>query len=80
MNVCGYFYKWFSQIETNSFRISAGIFVSICDIFSILQNPVGYRNDFEVKVAGNVYAHEAITKDLCLSVFLWGVFTKNQGG
>ena len=30
-----------------------------------------YRDDFEVKVDGNVYAFDSSTIDLCLSIFWW---------
>lgn len=39
-----------------------------------------YRNDFEVKVDGNVYALDSTTIDLCLSVFWWAEFRKAKGG
>ena len=37
-------------------------------------------NDFDVKVDGNVYAFDATTIDLCLSVFWWAEFRKTKGG
>ena len=37
------------------------------------------RNEFEVKVDGNVYAVDSTTIDLCLSVFWWAKFRKNKG-
>lgn len=37
-------------------------------------------NDFEVEVDGNVYAFDATTIDLCLSVFWWAEFRKTKGG
>ena len=39
-----------------------------------------YRDDFEVKVDGNVYAMDSTTIDLCLSVFWWAEFRKHKGG
>ena len=39
-----------------------------------------YRNDFEVKVDGNVYALDSTTIDLCLSIFWWAEFRKAKGG
>ncbi|WP_211206187.1 DUF4372 domain-containing protein [Galbibacter orientalis] len=39
-----------------------------------------YRNDFEVKVEGNVYALDSTTIDLCLNVFWWAEFRKAKGG
>ncbi|SCD21412.1 transposase [Proteiniphilum saccharofermentans] len=39
-----------------------------------------YREDFEVKVDGNVYAFDSSTIDLCLSVFWWAEFRKHKGG
>lgn len=39
-----------------------------------------YKNDFEVKVDGNVYALDSTTIDLCLSVFWWAEFRKHKGG
>jgi len=39
-----------------------------------------YRDDFEVKVDGNVYALDSTTIDLCLSVFWWAEFRKHKGG
>ncbi len=39
-----------------------------------------YRDDFEVKVDGNVYAFDSSTIDLCLSVFWWAKFRENKGG
>jgi len=39
-----------------------------------------YRNDFEVKVDGNVYALDSTTIDLCLSVFWWAEFRRHKGG
>lgn len=39
-----------------------------------------YRGDFEVRVAGNVYALDSTTIDLCLSVFWWAEFRKTKGG
>lgn len=39
-----------------------------------------YRDDFEVKVEGNVYALDSTTIDLCLSVFWWAEFRKSKGG
>ena len=39
-----------------------------------------YKNDFEVKVDGNVYALDSTTIDLCLSVFWWAEFRKAKGG
>lgn len=38
------------------------------------------NNEFEVKVDGNVYAFDATTIDLCLSVFWWAEFRKTKGG
>jgi len=39
-----------------------------------------YKNDFEIKVDGNVYALDSTTIDLCLSVFWWAEFRKTKGG
>jgi len=39
-----------------------------------------YRDDFEVKVDGNVYPMDSTTIDLCLSVFWWAEFRKHKGG
>lgn len=39
-----------------------------------------YKNDFEIKVNGNVYAFDSTTIDLCLSVFWWAEFRKKKGG
>jgi hypothetical protein len=39
-----------------------------------------YRNDFEIKVDGNIYALDSTTIDLCLSVFWWAEFRKAKGG
>lgn len=39
-----------------------------------------YKDDFEVKVDGNVYAFDSTTIDLCLSVFWWAEFRKYKGG
>lgn len=39
-----------------------------------------YKDDFEVKVDGNVYAFDSSTIDLCLSVFWWAEFRKHKGG
>ncbi len=39
-----------------------------------------YKDDFEIKVDGNVYAFDSTTIDLCLSVFWWAEFRKNKGG
>lgn len=39
-----------------------------------------YKNDFEVKVDGHVYALDSTTIDLCLSVFWWAEFRKAKGG
>ena len=39
-----------------------------------------YRDDFEVKVDGNVYAFDSSTIDLCLSIFWWAKFRENKGG
>jgi hypothetical protein len=39
-----------------------------------------YRNDFEIKIEGNVYALDSTTIDLCLSVFWWAEFRKAKGG
>jgi len=39
-----------------------------------------YKDDFEVKVDGNVYALDSTTIDLCLSVFWWAEFRKHKGG
>jgi len=39
-----------------------------------------YKDDFEVKVEGNVYAFDSSTIDLCLSVFWWAEFRKRKGG
>lgn len=39
-----------------------------------------YKNDFEVKVDGNVYAFDSSTIDLCLNVFWWAEFRKHKGG
>ena len=36
-------------------------------------------SDFELKINGNVYAVDATTIDLCLSVFWWAKFRKNKG-
>ena len=38
------------------------------------------KNDFEVKVDGNVYAFDSSTIDLCLNVFWWAEFRKHKGG
>jgi hypothetical protein len=37
------------------------------------------KNEFEVKVEGNVYAVDSTTIDLCLNVFWWAKFRKNKG-
>jgi hypothetical protein len=37
------------------------------------------KNEFEVKVGGNVYAVDSTTIDLCLNVFWWAKFRKNKG-
>jgi hypothetical protein len=39
-----------------------------------------YRNDFEIKVDGNIYALDSTTIDLCLSVFWWAEFRKAKRG
>lgn len=39
-----------------------------------------YKDDFEVKIDGNVYAFDSTTIDLCLSVFWWAEFRKYKGG
>ena len=39
-----------------------------------------YKDDFEVKVDGNVYAFDSTTIDLCLSIFWWAEFRKYKGG
>ena len=39
-----------------------------------------YRDDFEIKVDGNVYALDSTTIDLCLSIFWWAEFRKHKGG
>lgn len=39
-----------------------------------------YRDDFEVKIDGNVYAFDSSTIDLCLSIFWWARFRENKGG
>lgn len=39
-----------------------------------------YKDDFEIKVDGEVYAFDSTTIDLCLSVFWWAEFRKNKGG
>lgn len=39
-----------------------------------------YKNDFEVKVDGNIYAFDSSTIDLCLNVFWWAEFRKHKGG
>ena len=39
-----------------------------------------YKDDFEIKVEGNVYALDSTTVDLCLSVFWWAKFRKAKGG
>jgi hypothetical protein len=39
-----------------------------------------YKNDFEIKIDGNVYAFDSSTIDLCLSVFWWAEFRKKKGG
>lgn len=39
-----------------------------------------YRNDFEVKVDGDVYAFDSSTIDLYLNVFWWAEFRKHKGG
>ena len=39
-----------------------------------------YRNDFEIKVDGNIYALDSTTIDLCLHVFWWAEFRKAKGG
>ena len=39
-----------------------------------------YKDDFEIKIAGNVYAFDSSTIDLCLSVFWWAEFRKHKGG
>ena len=39
-----------------------------------------YKNDFEIKIHGNVYAFDSSTIDLCLSVFWWAEFIKKKGG
>lgn len=39
-----------------------------------------YKDDFEIKVDGEVYAFDSTTIDLCLSVFWWAEFCKNKGG
>lgn len=38
------------------------------------------KNDFEVKVNGNVYAFDSSTIDLCLNIFWWAEFRKHKGG
>lgn len=37
------------------------------------------KNEFEVKVEGNIYAVDSTTIDLCLNVFWWAKFRKNKG-
>jgi len=39
-----------------------------------------YKDDFEIRVDGNVYAFDSSTIDLCLSVFWWAEFRKKKGG
>lgn len=39
-----------------------------------------YRSDFEINVAGSIYAFDSSTIDLCLSVFWWAKFRKTKGG
>ncbi len=39
-----------------------------------------YKNDFELKIDGNVYALDSTTIDLCLSVFWWAEFRKTKAG
>ncbi len=39
-----------------------------------------YKDNFEVKVDGNVYAFDSSTIDLCPSVFWWAEFRKKKGG
>lgn len=39
-----------------------------------------YRQDFEIKVDGNVYALDSTTIDLCLGVFWWAEFRKTKAG
>ena len=39
-----------------------------------------YKNDFEIKIDGNVYVFDFSTIDLCLSVFWWAEFIKKKGG
>lgn len=39
-----------------------------------------YRNDFEVKVNGDVYAFDSSTVDLYLNIFWWAEFRKHKGG
>jgi len=39
-----------------------------------------YKDDFEIKVDGEVYAFDSTTIELCLSVFWWAEFRKNKGG
>lgn len=39
-----------------------------------------YKDDFEVKVYGNVYAFDSSTIDFGLSLFCWAEFRKHKGG
>ena len=38
------------------------------------------KDDFEVRVDGNVYTFDSSTIDLCLNVFWWAEFRKHKGG
>lgn len=39
-----------------------------------------YKNDFEIKIDGNVYAFNSSTIDLYLSIFWWAEFRKKKSG
>ena len=45
-------------------------------LFGVARQKRG-NNDFEIK--GKVYAFDSTTVDLCLSVFWWAKFRKNNG-
>lgn len=39
-----------------------------------------YKDDFEVRMDGNVYAFDSSAIYLCLNVFWWAKFRKHKGG
>lgn len=65
--------------EANENR-SAKIFEEFAYILINEARKSCYRNEFEIKVEGNIYSLDSTTIDLCLSVFWWAEFRKAKGG